>query len=466
MYRRYTYLTILIALVVFLVALAPAGRVTATVPAGPSTTPDWTAESDQAAAAYGWSVSSAGDVNGDGYDDLLVGAYDYDSGNLDEGRVFVYHGSASGLSLTASWTAESDLTKAAYGWSASTAGDVNSDGYDDVIVGAWLVDDPDRDEGKAYVYYGSAGGLSPTADWTIGGDQIGAHLGAAVSAAGDVNGDGYDDVIIGAHLYDNDLAEEGRAYIYYGSAGGLAPTANWYAEGDQEQAQLGYAVGAAGDVNNDGYDDVIVGAPLYDNGQANEGRALVYYGSATGPSATANWAVESNQIEAQMGAAVGPAGDVNGDGYGDVIVGAPRYDHGQANEGLGFVFLGSASGLGVRPAWVGEGDQANAAFGASLASAGDVNGDGYADVIVGAYFLNHPERDEGVALLYYGSAAGLSRSPNWRTESDNVDAFYGYSVNTAGDVNGDGYADVVIGAPFFDNGELDEGRTYVYHGAP
>ena len=224
-----------------------------------------------------------------------MGAYAYDDGQLDEGRAYVYLGSAAGLAATAAWTAEGDQAGANFGWSVATAGDVNGDGYADVIVGAAYYDNGQVDEGRAYVYLGSAAGLAATAAWTAESDQASANFGNSVATAGDVNGDGYADVIVGAYLYDNGQADEGRAYVYLGSAAGLAATAAWTAESDQAIADFGYSVATAGDVNGDGYADVIVGAFLYDNGQADEGRAYVYLGSAAGLAAAAAWTAESDQ---------------------------------------------------------------------------------------------------------------------------------------------------------------------------
>jgi hypothetical protein len=115
---------------------------------------DWTAESDQGASHFGNSVGTAGDVNGDGFDDVIVGAPFYDDGQTDEGRAFVYHGSASGLSLTPAWTAESDQESSLFGISVGTAGDVNGDGFEDVIVGADGYDNGQSDEGRAFSWYG------------------------------------------------------------------------------------------------------------------------------------------------------------------------------------------------------------------------------------------------------------------------------------------------------------------------
>ena len=149
--------------------------------------------------------------------------------------------------------------------------------------------------------------LLSTPSWQAESDS-GGHFGNSVSNAGDVNNDGYDDVIIGANHYDNGHPCEGAAFVYLGSATGLAATPAWQIKFDQERAYFGSSVSGAGDVNNDGYDDVIVGAPQYDQGEEDEGAAYVYLGSATGPSATASWQVESNLANAYFGCSVSGAG--------------------------------------------------------------------------------------------------------------------------------------------------------------
>ncbi|HWP32679.1 MAG TPA: integrin alpha, partial [Solirubrobacterales bacterium] len=383
------------------------------------TTPAWTAESDQASANFGFSVATAGDVNGDGFSDVIVGAELFDNGETNEGRAFVYHGSATGLAASPAWTAESNQAGAGFGRSVATAGDVNGDGFSDVIVGASLYDNGQNDEGRAFVYYGSATGLAANPAWTAESDQSNAFFGA-VAPACDANGDGFSDVIIGAPNYDNGQTDEGRAYVYHGSATGLAANPAWTAESNQTSAFFG-AVAGAGDVNSDGFSDIIVGARFYANGESQEGRAFVYHGSATGLAASPAWTAESNQVGAQFGLAVATAGDVNGDGFSDVIVGAYLYDNGQTDEGRTFVYHGSATGLAATPAWTAESDQANAFFGARVATAGDVNGDGFADVIIGA-----PNYDnEGRAFAYQGSASGLATTAAWTAKSNQEVAGFG-----------------------------------------
>ncbi len=428
-------------------------------------TAEWTAESNQADAYFGWSVASAGDVNGDGYGDVVAGAYNYTNGQSAEGRAFVYLGSASGLSSSAAWTAESNQADAYFGSSVASAGDVNRDGYGDVVVGAFGYDNGQSDEGRVFVYLGSASGLSTSAAWTAESNQAGAYFGRSVVSAGDVNGDGYGDVVVGAPEYDKGQANEGRAFVYLGGASGLATSAAWTAESNQEGASFGTSVASAGDVNGDGYGDVVVGASLYDNGQSNEGRAFVYLGSAAGLSSSAAWTAESNKERAYFGFSVASAGDVNGDGFGDVVVGAPAHDNVQVFEGRAFVYLGSASGLSTSAAWTAESDQNYAQFGWSVASAGDENGDGYDDVVVGAREFRNGQSQEGRAFVYQGGASGLSTSAGWTAESNKAEAQLGSSVASAGDVNGDGYDDVVVGAPYFTNGQANEGRVFVYLGS-
>jgi hypothetical protein len=432
---------------------------------GVSTSASWTAESDRVYTHFGQSVASAGDVNGDGYSDVIIGADFYSNGEFYEGRAYAYHGSASGLSASASWTVESNQADARLGWSVASAGDVNGDGYGDVIVGAYLYDNGQDDEGRAYVYHGAAAGLSTSAAWSAEGNQASANFGRSVATAGDVNGDGYADVVIGAHMYDNAQADEGRAFVYHGAAGGLATTASWTAESNQVAAYFGESVASAGDVNGDGYADVVVGARQHDNVENGEGRAYVYHGSGTGLAPSASWTAEINQSLASFGYSVATAGDVNGDGYADLIIGAPMYNEGGTAYGAAFVYLGAASGLASSAHWMVEGEQASAYYGASVATAGDVNGDGYADVIVGAYWYSNGQTNEGRAYVYLGGAAGISTSASWSAESGVVGANFGDAVASAGDVDGDGFADVIVGASYFDNGQESEGRAFVYHGS-
>ncbi|MFN8307418.1 MAG: T9SS type A sorting domain-containing protein [Ferruginibacter sp.] len=429
-------------------------------------------------SSYGYSVASAGDVNGDGYSDVIIGAYNYDDGaNTNEGRAFVYHGSAAGLPSNPNSTLDdANQAGAQAGYAVASAGDVNSDGYSDVIIGAFQYDDgANVDEGRAFVYHGSATGLSATPNNTQDdANQAGAQFGCSVACAGDVNGDGYSDVIIGAYTYDDGAnTNEGRVFVYHGSASGLsASPVSTQDDCNQANALFGISVAGAGDVNGDGYSDVIIGAYLYDDGaNADEGRAFVYHGSLSGLAASpASSPDDADQAGASFGVSVASAGDVNGDGYSDVIVGAHTYDDGaNVNEGRGYIYHGGFGGIAAAPSsTLDDANQANAQFGVSVSSAGDVNGDGHSDVIVGAYLYDDgANTDEGRAFIYHGSAGGISATPN-NTQDDANQPFsnFGVSVSNAGDLNGDGYNDVIIGCNQYDDGaNTNEGRAFIYYGS-
>lgn len=426
--------------------------------------PLWSVEADQESANMGASVSTAGDVNDDGYSDVLVGAPFYDNGQPNEGLVFGYYGTAGGLPTVPDWSAENDWPDARFGFSVSPAGDVNGDGYADIICGSPRHFGSEFLEGRVFAYYGSATGLPATFDWSVDIDVVEAQFGYSVAAAGDVNRDNFADVIVGAPFYTNDLAEEGAAFLFLGSASGIELTPTWTAEGDEAGSGAGWSVATAGDVNGDTFADLVVGAPFHDGVGTDRGRARVFYGSLSGPSATADVVFDGDVDNGWYGAAVSTAGDVNADGFSDVAVGARLYSNGQASEGAVFVYHGDPGGLVTSPAWTREGDQAGANYGYSVATAGDVNGDGYGDLVIGSPFMDNGEVDEGVAYLFQGSATGLGASPVWSAEPDTTFTQFGRSVATAGDIDGDGYSDVIVGVPNFSNGEAQEGAALLYRG--
>ena len=441
-------------------------------PSGPGN-PVITLTSNHANALFGWSIYQSGDVNGDGFSDILIGARDWSNGQNDEGKAFLYYGSSNGITSTPNWAEESNQAYACFGYCVNTAGDVNGDGYSDWIIGSPYYDNDQTDEGRAFVYYGAPQGLGSNgnpdnADWQRSPGQNNAEYGRSVSFAGDINGDGYSDVIVGAPLFDHGQSSEGGVWVYEGSSSGLA-SPSWFAESDQAYAYFGYCVSTAGDVNGDGYSDIVIGAETYDNGQTDEGKVFVWHGSSSGLGSNGNptnadWNAESNQAYAWFGRAVSTAGDVNGDGYSDVIVGAETWDGGYTNEGKVYVYYGSSNGLAS--SWTSEPtNQQNAYFGNSVSSAGDVNRDGYSDIIIGAYGYDNGQTDEGKVYVYHGSGLGLQASPNWTKEVNQTNANFGQSVSTAGDVNGDGYSDVIIGADMYDYSQTNDGCAWVYNGS-
>ncbi len=438
---------------------------------GLGSSPAWALAGDQESCHFGEGLATAGDVNGDGYADLIIGAELYDDPEIDEGKAFLFLGRWFGLSTTPYWTEDGGQAGASFGVSVGTAGDVNGDGFSDLIVGADSLDAGQVNEGGAFVYLGSSDGPQTTPGWVTESGQAYAHYGYSVASAGDVNGDGFDDVLVGAEDYDNGQIYEGAAFLFAGSHTGLSVSPAWYAEGNQENALLGGCVASAGDVNGDGLGDILIGARLYDGSLADEGCALLWYGTAEvtppGNPSNAPWLVTGGQAGAKLGYSLAKAGDVNGDGFGDVIVGAPNYDNPQVDEGAAFVYHGSAMGLSTDATWFHDCDHAGALYGSAVSTAGDFNGDGFSDVIVGSYLYDHPAVGEGVASVYLGSRAGvLPGAPYWYAEGNEENAWMGYSVACAGDVNGDGYSDVIIGAPELDWTAIDGGAVCIWLGGP
>ncbi len=416
------------------------------IPSGTLITLTGAAANDQ----LGVSVSGAGDVNGDGYADVIVGAYLNGAG-----RAYVYYG-GSGSDATADLTLTGEAAGDNFGFSVSAAGDVNGDGYADVIVGATQNDANGFGAGRAYVYYGGPG-ADAIADLTLTGAAANDNFGYSVSGAGDLNGDGYGDVIVGAVFNDAGGAEAGRAYVYYGGLGADA-VADLTLTGAAAGDYFGFSVSTAGDVNGDGYADVIVGATQNDAGGSNAGRAYVYYGGP-GPDAIADLTLTGAAAGDFFGVSVSAAGDVNGDGYADVIVGAYLNGAGRA-----YVYYGGP-GTDATADLTLAGEAAGEGFGRSVSDAGDVNGDGYADVIVGAYLNDAGGADAGRAYVYYGGPGAdaiADLTPTGEVALDNL----GSSVSAAGDVNGDGYAGVIVGVPFNDAAGPSAGRAYVITSRP
>lgn len=418
----------------------------------------WTHESDKFLAGAGISVAAVGDVDGDGHGDLVVGYPDYDGNyHSDEGRVWLFRGAPGRPETSSTWSIWGGQAGANFGASVAGAGDVNADGYADVVIGAPQYSAGEVGEGRASIFLGSSAGLRSSPAWTADGNEISAQFGQAVAGAGDVNCDGYGDVIVGAPRKDNGSPDEGVAYLYYGSPGGISTTAGWSADANVPLASFGAAVAGAGDIDGDGCADVLVGAP---EEQAGAGVVRVYMGSVTGLGTSPDRTLIGS---GRFGAAVAGAGDVNQDGLADIMIGAPATSNPEVSEGRAFLFTGSTRGIGASPAWSTEANQAGAQLGYAVASGGDVNGDGYGDVAVGAPFYDNGQVDEGRVLLFRGTRSGLLALPTWTGESHQGGAQFGAAL-AAGDVNGDGYSDLLVGAPMYDHLDLNEGMVSLYAG--
>jgi RHS repeat-associated protein len=428
--------------------------------------PAWVATSpsspDGDFARYGHAVSSAGDVNGDGYADLLVGAPHHDVGaDSEAGAVFLYMGSAEGLTTTAALTLTGIAADDHFGFALATIGDVNGDGDSDILVGAPGHDSISKaDVGKVYVYVSDgSGSLSTTPVWTWEGGGGGNETGRAVAGLGDVNDDDIPDIAVGVPL-DNGT---GRVEVFYGTS--MSPyypvSPSWSGMGSvggQNGAQFGATVAAAGDVNGDGINDLLVGAPYHDDVETDEGKVFGWYGSdlGLGSGTAADWTSQSDQAGAQYGLGLSGAGDVNDDGYDDVVIGMPEYDGGGllTNTGRVVVYAGTSGGITTTVTWSVTGTTEAERVGMAVGQ-GDVNGDGYSDVIIGG---------SNVARAYHGSSGGLETVAAWAQIATGGAYQFGFAVAGIGDVNGDGPGDVAVGAPQEYTFLTAPGYVYVYHG--
>ncbi len=282
--------------------------------------------------------------------------------------------------------------------------------------------------------------------------------------AGDVDGDGHVDRLVA-----DDRA--GRVWIHRGRADGMNRRGATLVIADRPRSGLGAALAPAGDVNGDGYGDVLVSASLHrTEGSDAEGRVYLFLGGPRGLRRPAAWTFDGTRKASGFGDAIASAGDVNGDGYGDILIGEPAGEADGAerwfNDGRAYLFLGGPHGPNASPAWIGRGRREGGWFGSSVASAGDVDGDGYGDVVIGAAEDSDAraldQAAEGRAYLFRGGPRGLAARPSWTMEGNGSNTRFGSAV-AGGDFDGDGYSDVAIGAPGAGAGE---GEVRIYAGGP
>lgn len=473
----------------------------------------------------GYSVSGVGDVNGDGFDDVLIGAERGDGvGNVTygAGESYVVFGGPSlpttidlanlGAAGVTIFGVDSSDTS---GRAVSAAGDVNGDGLDDLLIGADRSNGAGNTEafaGESYLIFGSAslpatinlaslGALGVTIFGVDAGDQSGISL----SSAGDVNGDGFDDVLIGAFASagsGNFEAYAGESYVVFGAATLSATidlaslgTAGVTLFGIDAGDNNGVSVSGAGDVNGDGFDDMLIGAISADgadNLEANAGETYLIFGaddlpemidlSNLGSAGVTIFGADGTDLS---GYSVSNAGDVNGDDFDDMIIGAKNADAGgDFNAGKTYLVFGAATlpatidlaNLGAAGVVI-SGVDASDYSGRSVSNAGDFNGDGFDDLLIGALLAENSggiNTDSGESYLIFG-AASLPQAIDLANlgsagftilggeAGDNI----GQSVSSAGDVNDDGFDDLLIGARHADgvgNAKPNAGETYIVFG--
>ena len=406
-------------------------------------------------STFGSSVASAGDLDGDGNEDFIVGDSYYSGSGLYSGRAVIYFGGpdlqdARVLNLT------NGTQYSFFGSSVASAGDVNGDGYDDVLVGAYgYTVGSVYYIGAAYLYFGGSQ-MDDTPDLVLCGGQSYGEFGYCVAGAGDLDGDGYDDILIGEPYNNSAGMYRGAAYVFSGGAD-MDAVPDLVLLGADSYDYLGHSVAGAGDLNGDDRPDIVIGAPGSDVNGVYSGEARVYFGGPAMDNSTDLLLAGHGSYDG-FGSAAAAAGDLNGDGSGDLVVGAYMNISAGSYTGAAYVYFGGAA-LDGRADVVLPGEKTTSYFGSSVAGGFDLNGDGWGDIAVGAPQDNTLATYAGRAFVYFGGPS-VNLTADANLGYGTAYAQMGSAISGARDLNGDGRSELLVGAPGYYG--MGSGRLFVF----
>jgi hypothetical protein len=421
-------------------------------------------------------VLAGGDVSGDGQDDLIVGVPAANTDDSDAGVVFVLHGPLTAGSLSAApATLTGNSRSDAAGTALASLGDVSGDGRDDLLISAPGDDEARIDAGSVYLVLGPVSGeamLSDVADAVLYGQGTYDRAGEALASPGDVTGDGATDLAIASTRYGSgDYTYQGAVYVVGADdalAAGQTDLSKAAARilGVSRYDRIGSAL-SGGDVDGDGTADLLIGA--YSAPQNDGiGQVSVFLGPVAGELSAADADATLAGVDDDDNAGFSlSAGDIDGDGYVDLCIGAPLADGDEEESGVVYVVLGAPGSADLSAAdailtGVGDGDEA----GAAVACDGDLNGDGTPDILVGAPGESTAGADSGASYLLYGPVSGtasLSSADLVIIGSESRQGS-GSALTLALDADGDSFDDALIGAPEDNGGGADAGAVYIVFG--